>query len=67
MDPNANLQQLRETAKLILEVVDKLGDDDLTAKGNRIAGDAVVLAKLVESLDGWLRSGGFAPHDWDKG
>lgn len=52
MDPNANLREQRELARLILS-------------GNPSARYADRLAELVVALDSWIRAGGFMPADWE--
>ena len=58
MDPNANLKEQRELAAKMLR-------DFEDTEGNGIdQDDANRLAELVEALDGWIKGGGFLPHDW---
>lgn len=56
MDPDSNLAEQLRLAARIVQCLDKSRpiDDD----------DAGRLAELVESLDEWLREGGFLPHAW---
>lgn len=56
MDPNANLEELRELAQ------NTLADDsadDLPEK-------AAHLAELFVALDEWLTKGGFLPQAWER-
>jgi hypothetical protein len=55
MDPNANLEEMREIAKTILS-----GEEYDTGY------DAVRLAELVEALDEWITKGGFLPKAWSR-
>lgn len=55
MDPEANLNEQRRIA-------DRLLTGDMV--GHVPDTDAVRLAELVVSLDGWLSAGGFLPRDW---
>ena len=54
MDPDTALARIRELAARADE---DLGESDAAAMLSE-------LAKLVESLDGWLSSGGFLPRAW---
>lgn len=54
MDPNANLQEIREILK-------ERNDNDLFG-----AFDAERLADLIEALDGWLVKGGALPKAWRR-
>lgn len=53
MDPNAALEQLRETAKWL-------------ASGNADGSDLERAVWLFADLDEWLTMGGFPPKDWDR-
>lgn len=58
MDPNANLAEQLELARVMIAAYE---DED----GNGIdQDDAARLAELVESLHGWICGGGFLPHPW---
>ena len=59
MDPNSNIQEQPEIARRIQARIDRCDDD--TAED---ADDGNRLAELVLALDGWMRSGGFAPVRW---
>jgi hypothetical protein len=54
MDPNANLAEQLQIAKLLL-------DDN---PSNAVA--AIRLAELVEALNDWIKGGGFLPDAWRK-
>lgn len=57
MDPNANLKEMLELAASIIKSSDEYPSDLI---------EAVRLAELVESLNDWIRHGGFLPRDWMK-
>ena len=57
MDPDANLAELCELARIIIEA----DEDEVDAA------DARRLAELVEALDGWITGGGFLPARWRAG
>lgn len=59
MDPNANLEEIRETIKSL-----RGHENDSDAK---IATDGERLADLVEALDEWISKGGFVPTEWQNG
>lgn len=60
MDPDANLAEQRKLATQILQ-----DDDSSEGAASCInVNDAVRLADLVASLDGWIRFGGHLPADW---
>jgi hypothetical protein len=54
MDPNANLDEMLQLARLI-----DVGEDSWVPE------QAERLAELVVAMDGWLRKGGFRPARWD--
>lgn len=58
MDPDSNLTEQLEIAKDILGAVDHGGDID--------EDDVARLAELIESLDEWIRRGGFLPKRWAR-
>ena len=58
MDPDSNLTEQLEIAKDILGAVDHGGEID--------EDDVVRLAELIESLDEWIRRGGFLPKCWSR-
>jgi len=53
MDPDANLAEQLKLSRLI-------------TLGEAIASDIERLAELIETLDEWLRNGGFLPRAWTK-
>lgn len=53
MDPDATLAEVRLLSQRLLE-----------ESGGGL--DALRLAELVESLDGWISRGGFLPSDWNE-
>lgn len=56
MDPDENLKQQLEIAAKILDDVDN---------ERRLDHDAAIrLAELVQSLDEWVKKGGFLPKEW---
>lgn len=57
MDPNANLKEMLQIAKNIdnNEIYHEIDPQDVFD-----------LAKLVLSLDNWLRKGGFLPDAWTQ-
>jgi hypothetical protein len=54
MDPNANLAEQLQIAKLLLD----------ESPNNALA--AIRLAELVESLNAWIQGGGFLPDAWRR-
>jgi hypothetical protein len=65
MDPNANLEELREVANWLRANEDNLRADD--------AGDAALViekaaraAELLEALDAWICRGGALPRRWTR-
>ena len=56
MDPNANLEEQLEIVRHILDQDEETID----------MGDAVRLAELVLALSGWIQTGGFLPHLWQR-
>lgn len=52
MDPNANLQELRELVQQANE------------RGRLSRDDALRMAELFDALDGWICRGGFLPASW---
>ncbi len=61
MDPNANLKEQLQLARILLTGNYRL------CKGvpaKYIEEDALRLAELVEALDAWLSGGGFLPAAW---
>ena len=69
MDPNTNLRDMLFVAQLINEIRDRCDDstgevqeDDLEDLQDR----AFDLAELVESLNGWLKRGGYLPQEWEQ-
>lgn len=60
MDPNETLKLLHETASDIFEAVDRgCSFADLTE-------EAETMATLFNSLDEWIRKGGFLPTPWQR-
>ena len=59
MDPNANLEELRELIALNANRPD--GARDLRPD------EVDRLCELVEALDDWLSKGGFLPSAWERG
>jgi hypothetical protein len=62
MDPDANLEEQLRIVERINEERDKESDEfteDITE-------DAYRLAELVETQDGWIKSGGFLPKRWRR-
>jgi len=64
MDPNANLREQLEIARLVAEQDSchpnkKLSQDDLVVLLDR-------LAELVEALHSWIVQGGFLPDAWAR-
>ena len=58
MDPDVTLAA-------ILELMDKLIKEYQASEDGAVnSGDAVALASHIESLDQWLRKGGFLPKEW---
>lgn len=60
MDPNAALAEIRETAAIVRDRIDRGEDPD-------VDGSVSVLVEHVEALDEWLSKGGFLPQDWLRG
>lgn len=58
MDPDSNLTEQLELAKDILGAADHGGSID--------EDDVVRLAELIESLDEWIKRGGFLPKRWTR-
>lgn len=54
MDPNETLKNLRELARVVLEV----GGDEAHA-------DCIDLAEHLQALDDWLSKGGAKPDAWE--
>ena len=70
LDPDANLAEQIELARVILKKVDAVAEaeelsDDLEIS-HEVVDDAERLAELVIALDGWLRRRGFLPGAWKK-
>lgn len=63
MDPNTTLETMRETYKLLNQVLDS---DQVMIDVEMLAGLAQSLADSAESIDGWLSSGGFLPKAWER-
>jgi len=63
MDPNETLKLLLQTSKAILGLVENLPDDQ---ELSLIESQAMDCASYIESLDGWLSSGGFLPKKWER-
>lgn len=61
MDPSATLARALELSREILRIHDS-GRDAADA----LADLSLELAECVESLDKWLRSGGFLPARWAR-
>lgn len=57
MDPDATLTELMDFAADVLAATDT---DDGPADWT----DTVRVAELLQSLDGWLTTGGFLPRRW---
>lgn len=58
MDPNITLKEM-------LDLVATINRDYEDPEGNGVdQDDAASLAGSVETLDAWLRKGGFLPRDW---
>ena len=55
MDPDANLEEMLEIARTMVE------DESPEA------GDANRIAELLLALDGWAKAGGFLPARWTRG
>lgn len=58
MDPNATLESLRNLVQAVNDPNADTGDQ---------AEAATEMASLFESLDNWLKSGGFPPVEWTEG
>lgn len=58
MDPDTNLEEMRQIAKSLLNDKDE-SISDLIDKSNR-------LAELVIAQDKWISNGGFLPKKWNK-
>lgn len=65
MDPNANLSEIQQIAKEILEA---RHDQEMTDSDRleSIETSADRLATLITELDNWLLSGGFLPVTWQE-
>ena len=69
MDPDANLRELRELTR---ELVDPdgqgftEGDEPNECAVWEHVEKAARLAALCEALDGWISKGGFLPKAWDR-
>lgn len=63
MDPNANLEEMRQLAAAILAMTVEQAGETETAD---LHADAVRLSELVEALDGWISGGGFLPKAWER-
>ncbi len=59
MDPNRNLDEQLALAKQIQQYADEHPTE-------RISGDTLKLAELVEALDHWITGGGFLPDRWNR-
>lgn len=68
MDPDANLREQLEVSRGILEAWDDCNADGTltSAQAEFVADEANRLAELIESLDNWIRKGGFIPARWRK-
>jgi len=55
VDPDANLEEMLEIARTMVE------DESPEA------GDANRIAELLLALDGWAKAGGFLPARWTRG
>jgi hypothetical protein len=66
MDPEANLKKQLELSRDIPKAWDNCNDDGTLSAASleQVADDANRLSELVESLDGWIRMGGFLPKRW---
>ena len=56
MDPNANLKEMLELARELIDVEDGIDTDDLVDVGR--------LAELIIDLHSWIENGGFLPSAW---
>lgn len=56
MDPNANLEEIRELCSVIGEMQSPL-DQHIIETSDR-------LVELLEAMDEWLSKGGFLPDAW---
>lgn len=61
MDPTANLNRQRRLAKEIFALSEA---EPTAANVARLTDAGYELAELVEALDEWMTSGGFAPEAW---
>lgn len=62
MDPNETLRRLLRLATMVLDC-----DSDTGPESEMSLTDAAyAMAEHVESLDGWLSSGGFLPEKWGR-
>lgn len=66
MDPNANLKEQLEIARDIIKTWDDSNADEVFTVAVRVADRANRLAELVETLDEWIRKGGFLPARWNN-
>jgi hypothetical protein len=66
MDPNANLQSLREIVVTIQAINDACGDDGNYTDEQKLELCTLAsrLAELVQALDQWIAHRGFLPNDW---
>jgi hypothetical protein len=64
MDPDANISEQLECARMIVFLVDK---GELTkAELDDVRGEADRLAELVQALDAWIVKGGALPKRWAR-
>ena len=65
MDPEEALRKAREALAQIRKAQD--ADFPLETHNLVVAVQGVELADAFEALDEWMKKGGFAPADWQKG
>jgi len=63
MDPNANLTEALELARILFP--DR--EEDTVTDADVLISNGARLAELLLALDGWLVKGGFAPERWNTG
>jgi ADP-heptose:LPS heptosyltransferase len=64
MDPNANLEELRELVRKLIKQIDNDPNPWEGLTGAIDADDIDRVLELAQALDGWIGRGGFLPDAW---
>ena len=70
MDPDACLKELKELNKKVKAKIDSYGCWTDLAEGaspeevDELISDVDDLCNHIDSLDGWIKKGGFLPKEW---